>query len=178
MSVCVSVCARVSVCVRVSVYVWVRVCTFVCALRIPLGSKSVVIAFVSAGLCTNKRQTDAGAWECESLGAALSLAHFRGALPFSATPGSNWWMETGGVGGESGGVVVVVLNVQIITSLQVFDGLCVHQGYILMGRIIYCWIYWSMYLLIFVVEKVVKFNQKYWYPPSKNPICVTSNYKM
>lgn len=91
-SLCKSVCVTVNLCVRV----------FVCALRIPLGSKSVVIAFVSAGLCTNKRQTSAGAWECASLGAALSLAHFRGVLPFAATTGSNWWMEIGGSGGRKG----------------------------------------------------------------------------
>lgn len=72
---------------------FVHVSTF-CAC--PPGSKSVVIAFVSACLWSNKRQADAGAWECASLGAALSLAHFRGVLPFSATTGSNWWMKIGG----------------------------------------------------------------------------------
>lgn len=56
-----SVCTLVGVCDFEGVCVCVRACTFVCALRIPLGSKSVVIAFVSAGLCTNKRQTSAGA---------------------------------------------------------------------------------------------------------------------
>lgn len=77
-------------CVRVCVRQRICACVHICvALRIPLGSKSVVIAFVSAGLCANKRQTHAGASECASLGAALSLAHFRGALPFSATTGSN-----------------------------------------------------------------------------------------